>query len=179
MMKFRKVIFMKTRKILFSIALLMCLSNIIGCSAKKTWSFSEKENTFIGNTAKIKIKKEEKIPLSGGGYAVRVYYKVTNLDSKKTDGYSLILQQINGLYQDGKELDSATIVGAEVDDAETAVTTEIEPEKTEEVYVDYSVINYESEIEISFSEDGSSEERAKYTFKPDNLSEANTKGLFN
>lgn len=38
----------------------------------------------------------------GGGFAIRIYFKVTNLSSETDNAYSLILDDVVGLYQNEK-----------------------------------------------------------------------------
>lgn len=150
----------KTKSILFVGLILISLVSLIACSREPNWSFSKEEKLFSGETSKIQVQKGEKIPLSGGGFALRIYYKVTNLSSEKENAFSLLLKETVGLYQDDQELNSTTIVFAEVENVESAVNVEVRPEETVEVYVDYEISNYESDIEIKFSEDSGEDTRA-------------------
>lgn len=155
----------KTKSILFVGLILISLVSLIACSREPNWSFSKEEKLFSGETSKIQVQKGEKIPLSGGGFAIRIYYKVTNLSSEKENAFSLLLKETVGLYQDDQELNSTTIVFAEVENVESAVNVEVKPEETVEVYVDYEISNYESDIEIKFSEDSGEDTRATLNLK--------------
>lgn len=155
----------KTKSILFVGLILISLVSLIACSREPNWSFSKEEKLFSGETSKIQVQKGEKIPLSGGGFALRIYYKVTNLSSEKENAFSLLLKETVGLYQDDQELNSTTIVFAEVENVESAVNVEVKPEETVEVYVDYEISNYESDIEIKFSEDSGEDTRATLNLK--------------
>lgn len=155
----------KTKSILFVGLILISLVSLIACSREPNWSFSKEEKIFSGETSKIQVQKGEKIPLSGGGFALRIYYKVTNLSSEKENAFSLLLKETVGLYQDDQELNSTTIVFAEVENVESAVNVEVKPEETVEVYVDYEISNYESDIEIKFSEDSGEDTRATLNLK--------------
>lgn len=142
-------------------------TSLVACSKKSSWSFSKEEKTFSGESSKINIKKGEKIPLSTGDFAIRVYYEITNLEPKSENAYTLLLNETNGIYQNKKELKSTTILFADDSDAEKAVNVEVESGKTVEVYVDYDLLNYESDIEIKFTEDIGEETRAILPLKID------------
>ncbi|EOL42496.1 hypothetical protein RV11_GL002049 [Enterococcus phoeniculicola] len=162
----------KLVSILFIGLMLISSVNLAACSKEPNWSFSKEEKVFSGETSKIQLQKGEKIPLSGGGFAIRVYYKVTNLSSESENAYALLLKEIVGLYQNDKELESTTIVFADVPNIESAINVEMKPDETVDVYVDYEISDYESDVEIKFTEDSGEDTRATLTLKMNDLVEA-------
>ncbi|MGT2906462.1 DUF5067 domain-containing protein [Streptococcus dentiloxodontae] len=169
-MKVKKLI-IAAAVFLFLIAAASAVFSAMNHSHVKNWSFFKKNRTFSNGEIKIRVIKAAKISLSDNENAVRIYYKITNLSSKKDNGYALLLDHTEGIYQDKKEVKSTTVLGQDDEEDLAAINVDIAPKETKEVVNDYKVANLTSAIKIKFL-DSDDNTVATYSLDITNLPDA-------